>query len=411
MEDTNLDRPIAERRARRLNRKLPKRYRDDPPQPPTPVLQPSTQEVAQEPAAPRDLVTRVLKFFRTPRNIFGLSREFYGVQPPTQDPDGCSPLSELCDLETSSRPPSQGLKDCFFPYPNKSLFQLGDWYWNQGVQKSQQSFKNLVTIISDVGFAPADIRETNWAAINATLATNREDQVPDIEQWLSEDRGWSRTAISILVPFHRFMKNPGSQRYIAGELYHRPIISVIKERLTDSTSHDRFHYEPYRLLWKPREGVDEMRVHGELYTSTAFLDAHKALLESPPEPGCDAPRAIAALMFWSDATHLTSFGNAKLWPCYMFFGNDSKYSRCKPTYNLCNHIAYFQTVHTLFYLITPLLTSPCSFLTLSKTLPLYMLVEGGQAKRYLDSAVKNCFMPNWKFFLTMISWMLMCTGY
>ena len=30
-------------------------------------------------------------------------------------------------------------------------------------------------------------------------------------------------------------------------------------------------------------------------------------------------------MYSSDATHLTMFGNAKLWPLYQFFGNDTKY--------------------------------------------------------------------------------------
>ncbi|KJA21682.1 hypothetical protein HYPSUDRAFT_111821, partial [Hypholoma sublateritium FD-334 SS-4] len=53
-------------------------------------------------------------------------------------------------------------------------------------------------------------------------------------------------------------------------------------------------------------------------------------------------------MFGSDATHLTSFGSASLWPCYMYFGNESKYRRCKPTYNLCNHIAYFQKLPPKF---------------------------------------------------------------
>jgi hypothetical protein len=52
-------------------------------------------------------------------------------------------------------------------------------------------------------------------------------------------------------------------------------------------------------------------------------------------------------MFWSDATQLTSFGNAKLWPLYMYFGNESKYCRCKPTNHLCEHVAYFQTVRRL----------------------------------------------------------------
>jgi hypothetical protein len=49
-------------------------------------------------------------------------------------------------------------------------------------------------------------------------------------------------------------------------------------------------------------------------------------------------------MFWSDATHLTNFRNAKLWPLYMFFGNESKYRRCKLSCNACEHVAYFETV-------------------------------------------------------------------
>jgi hypothetical protein len=85
-------------------------------------------------------------------------------------------------------------------------------------------------------------------------------------------------------------------------------------------------------------------VHGELYMSPAYLEAQREIQEYPGEPGCDLPRVVVALMFWSDATHLTSFGNAKLWPLYLFFGNESKYRRCKPSCHLCEHVAYFQTV-------------------------------------------------------------------
>ena len=49
-------------------------------------------------------------------------------------------------------------------------------------------------------------------------------------------------------------------------------------------------------------------------------------------------------MFSSDATQLTSFGNSSLWPCYLYFGNESKYCRYKPSNKLCNHVAYFQKV-------------------------------------------------------------------
>ncbi|KIM50124.1 hypothetical protein SCLCIDRAFT_76375, partial [Scleroderma citrinum Foug A] len=70
--------------------------------------------------------------------------------------------------------------------------------------------------------------------------------------------------------------------------------------------------------WQRGGSPAPINVHGELYTSQAFLQTHKDLQQSPPEPGCDLERVVIALMFWSDATQLTTFGNAKLWPCYMF---------------------------------------------------------------------------------------------
>jgi hypothetical protein len=78
--------------------------------------------------------------------------------------------------------------------------------------------------------------------------------------------------------------------------------------------------------------------------SPAFIEAHRELQELPGEAGCELPHVVAALMFWSDATQLTTFGNAKLWPVYMYFGNESKYRRCRPSCNLGNHVAYFQKV-------------------------------------------------------------------
>ncbi|KIJ10336.1 hypothetical protein PAXINDRAFT_36293, partial [Paxillus involutus ATCC 200175] len=109
-----------------------------------------------------------------------------------------------------------------------------------------------------------------------------------------------------------------------------------------------FHYEPYRLLWNPAHKSRETAVYGELYTSKAFLEAHRQLQDQPPESECDLPRRIVALMFWSDATQLTSFGEAKLWPLYLYFGNDTKYERSQPSSNLCAHVAYFQTLPDSF---------------------------------------------------------------
>jgi hypothetical protein len=59
---------------------------------------------------------------------------------------------------------------------------------------------------------------------------------------------------------------------------------------------------------------------------------------------CKLDKVVAALMFWSDSTHLTNFGNAKLWPIYMLFENLSKYIRAKSNSGAEHHVAYIPSV-------------------------------------------------------------------
>ena len=144
----------------------------------------------------------------------------------------------------------------------------------------------------------------------------------------------------------------GWRCHVVGHLYHHSIISVIKEKLANLADNQHFHYELFELSWRPTLGTEETRVHGKIYTSLSFECAHQALQDSPGEPGCQLPHCIIALMFWLDETLLTSFGKTKLWPVYMFFGNKSKYRHCMPLLNLCNHIAYFESVSPYTDLLT-----------------------------------------------------------
>jgi hypothetical protein len=281
-------------------------------------------------------------------------------------------VSDLADFPTGTNGPSQPQnKTNIYPFPNESSFLLGEWYWNHGVQKSRESFNKLLSIVGNPGFRSEDVLHTKWGRIDTMLAKNDFDESGDGHEtsgtgngngfdsvgddddagWMNEDAGWKQTPIYISVPFHHRMKNPGPKKYFVGDLYHRSFVSVIREKLANRHDDQNFHYEPFELLWKPADDSVETRVHGELYTSPAFIEAHRDLQDSPREPGCDLPRVVVALMFWSDSTHLTSFGDAKLWPLYLSFGNDSKYHRCKPTCHLCNHVAYFQAVsHHFSYL-------------------------------------------------------------
>jgi hypothetical protein len=274
--------------------------------------------------------------FETVPNMFGLFRRYFCQHPPSHDPESEVDLSGLSNVRLL--PEGQPRDSAFGPYPNESSFRLGEWYWNDSLQKSQASFKELVKIVGDNNFQPTDVRFTNWEKVNQKLAGEVDDQ----GEWWDEDAGWRTVPVKISVPFHHLTPNPGCRDF-AVQFCYRPLVSVIQEKLRKKNHIPHFHFEPYELLWQKPAAQDPIRIHGELYTSPAFIDAHNALQNSPPEPGCDLPRVVVALMFWSDGTHLTQFGEAKLWPLYMFFGNESKHRRSRPSCHLCEHVAYFET--------------------------------------------------------------------
>jgi hypothetical protein len=346
--DGNLS--LAERRTRRqIN--IPKRYMDAMPQPhaalppvlPRPVALPEIRDSRSTAAPPNTHdppVRETQRVFLSPRNTFGLFRQYYGTGFPLHDPEEINTSDTFSDIQGEA--PSLSLDTgSVSPYPNESSFALGEWYWSDRVQKSKKSFKELIDIITDPSFRPCDLVDTKWDVIDRQLGGG-----DDADMWIDEepDATWERTPVTILVPFHRFTNHPGAKEFTIPDFFHRSVVSILKEKLTNDDEFRHFHLEPYELRWQLRDGVNSIRVHGELYNSPAFIEAHNELQDSPKEPGCNLPRVVAGLMFASDTTHLTSFGDAKIWPLYLFFGNESKYRRCKPTLHLCSHVAYFLKV-------------------------------------------------------------------
>lgn len=361
----DLEVPIALRKSGR-NIRLPWRYRDVLPSPSPSLPLTRNTVVDQSPSFLRSDVHQgdnhinevppaalrsgeVDQPLRSPQNIFGLVREYTGTAFPDHDAEEHLSLSDLCIHSASSRnltdatPHSDPLQS-FFPYPNASSFALGHWYWNEGERKTQAGFRELIKIVGAPEFSPSDVQHNDWDRINTMLGDNRVEGDGD---WIdAADEGWNVTNVQIHVPFDSGTATPGKRLFQAISLHHRSLISVTRERIGDPHDFRYFHTEPYKLLWKPPldSTKGEVHVHGELYTSQAFLRAHNELQRSPREPGCQLTRVICALMFWSDGTHLTSFGTAKLWPAYVFFGNETKYRRGKPSCNSCNHVAYFEKV-------------------------------------------------------------------
>ncbi|KAG1838158.1 hypothetical protein DFJ58DRAFT_733990 [Suillus subalutaceus] len=203
--------------------------------------------------------------FRTARSVFGLIRQFFSSTPPSHDPEEAVTLQDISHVPAIAPTELDALAEpdnvSFFPYPNRSSFELGHWYWHGGTQKSQQNFN------------PDDVRSTPWGRIDSQLGASVYDG--EGEEWEDEDAGWHKTQVNIKIPFSRTVAQPGPQPYIAAELYHRSLTSVIREKLANAQDDEHFHYEPYQLRWNAPHLPREVNIQGELYTSPAFMDAHQ----------------------------------------------------------------------------------------------------------------------------------------
>lgn len=285
---------IAVRRMRRKVQ-IPKRYDDELPKTHAslPPIQPLPVLVEAEPIPPDNPPSKLRRILTSPRNTFGLFRRYFATDFPSHDPEANLVVHELSDViedtqadntGISSNSPASTTSMAHGPYPNGSSFALGEWFWNSGLQKSKDDFKHLIGIITDPAFRTDDIRDTQWDKIDKILG----DSSSELD-WADEpDAGWIRTPVTIRVPFaykinKRDRNRPDPvepQDFVIEEFYHRSIVSILKERL-DSPDAQHFHMEPYKLYWQPGASLNPTRVHGEMYTSPAFIDAHNALQESP----------------------------------------------------------------------------------------------------------------------------------
>ena len=204
--------------------------------------------------------------------------------------------------------------ECFgaWPYLNESSMHLWEWYWNQGVNKSKESFKQLLNIIGNPVFLPSAVLKTAWASINKHLGKNKFNG--DLPEWLGDDEGGKCSSATILAPFHSWSRIPGPKNYTPPGFYHCPLVSITKEKISNPSHASFFHFEPHKLWWQPSHRDHDVNVHGELFTSTTFLKVHQALQNSPPEPRCTLPHVVAALMlasgkFWRDYNGLWSLAD------------------------------------------------------------------------------------------------------
>ncbi|RXW14511.1 hypothetical protein EST38_g11347 [Candolleomyces aberdarensis] len=300
----------------------------------------------------------------TDKNAFGIYKRYQTAERVPHDPDAYTALRDfweepaealvnLLGQEDSSVghafPVVDGEPPNLFPYPNQSCFELGEWYWSDGNEKSKESFDKLVSIISSDTFSTENVKGADWDGINRVLGSSEFEKGDLGMHWHGDGTSWNTSPATIQVPFNRGCKPPhkGPRPYTVEDFRHRPLVPLIVDKIKSSSSQEFFHHIPHKLRWQPGPDKADVRVHCEMYQSEAFLQAYEEVQSLPASDGCDLPRCVAGLMFASDETMLTSFGNAKLWPLYMFFANDSKYRRNKQSLKLGEQVAYFQKASNL----------------------------------------------------------------
>jgi hypothetical protein len=170
----------------------------------------------------------IRKILKSTCNGFRLFRQYYVAHFPDHDPAQNVSSNDLIDTSSTL------LANVYHPYPNQSSFLLGEWYWNGGEKKSQQSFQHLLEIVGHPAFHPEDIAGNNWQRIDAQLSGDRRKGPNNGASWVDEenDGDWIKTPVKINVPFHKRMSHPGPKDFDVGILHHRKLMSVIREKIT-----------------------------------------------------------------------------------------------------------------------------------------------------------------------------------
>ncbi|PBK62344.1 hypothetical protein ARMSODRAFT_990468 [Armillaria solidipes] len=229
-------------------------------------------------------------------------------------------------------------------------FRLMSWANNGHNQKSEVEVDKLVNdVILSPHFNQDDLKGFHCHSENARMDTAAAGGENPLLQAFKE------MGVSIDMPSGD--PNVPSQQYSVPGLWYR--------KITDPLAH-QFHFSPFHLFHHSQDTGKDTRIYSELYSSDTFLKAHDDVhfhgKINADDAGCTLEKVIAALIIFSDATHLAQFGNAKAWPIYLAFSNLSKYFRSQPSSGAMHHLAYVPSVDILAHCQWELMHAVWNFL-------------------------------------------------
>jgi len=264
----------------------------------------------------------------TMRDHFGLYRQ-YMHSLPSFNPDSLTSVAQLSDSLTFIRSPDSllaqpwwsGLENSiqsahtnyFTPFLNATTFRLMRWFYSGSTTKSLAELDHLVNeVILAEDFDRAHLQEFRALKENHRL-DNYQGNNADIRSSFSTSDSWKQTSVKIRIPadgVQHVSEDEAPEFDVPGLFYRRPL-EVIKAAFRESTA-EQFHLTPFETFYQPSDGVTVEKIYGEVYNSSAMLEEHEKIRSQPHEGNCALETVVAAVMLWSDSTHLASFGTASL---------------------------------------------------------------------------------------------------
>ncbi|KAG0696582.1 hypothetical protein DFH29DRAFT_1004423 [Suillus ampliporus] len=198
---------------------------------------------------------------------------------------------------TGFAPPDVDNDHIFDPFTNPMCGLMMTWCHTRTNKKSDAEVNRLARFHQHLNFALEDVPGFNCAHESKLMDAYLQDKTNPLQ----EEFGWCQSTITIHLPkeHQTWPSEKHAPELEVPGVYHCSLTSIICSTFKDDIS-KTFHMMPYSQYWK--------------------------INAIPHEADDNLERTLTPLMMWSDTTHLMSFGDTSLWPFYMYFDNQSKYT-------------------------------------------------------------------------------------
>lgn len=237
------------------------------------------------------------------------------------------------------------------PFPNSTIHRTVSWFselkGNVLTPDDVDTFVETVIHAEDVPFNPSHYPKP-FRLVNELKRVDEYKIPTPISQnpTFSPVAGWREATVDLALPCAR-KGLPKPHTFPVRGLHHRSITEIIKAEFPSTTDRNDFHLTPYKLLWDVNDSQPELpqeRVITEMYNSDAMIEEHIKIQQEQSAKGIKREIVVAGIMVWSDSTHLADFGSASMWPAYIGFANQTKYTRTDPRTRSLHHLAYLPEV-------------------------------------------------------------------